>query len=158
MNNNEWLSVPEAMAYVSRSEASIYRWKRNGWLKTKKGQNNSLLIDIDSLNKCKTGKQQKEKTENKGIVYILAEENSQYIKIGMTNQSVQSRLKNLQTGNPRRLQIKRIYHCENMAALEQKLHNLLQDCHVILEWFVIDDLSTVDDFIETQSDVITIRD
>ena len=76
-----------------------------------------------------------------GLLYIIQEGKSNYYKVGSSkNQNtLMSRLKNLQSGNWRELTIKQDSEVSDMNSAEQYAHYLLEDYHVEKgggqEWF-----------------------
>ena len=76
-----------------------------------------------------------------GLLYIIQEGQSNYYKVGVTkNQdTLKSRLQNLQSGNWRKLTIKQASEVSNMNLAEQYAHDQLEDYHVNegggQEWF-----------------------
>ena len=76
-----------------------------------------------------------------GLLYIIQEGQSDYYKVGVSkNQNtLKSRLQNLQSGNWRELTIKQASRVSNMNSAEQYAHDLLEDYHVNeeggQEWF-----------------------
>ena len=76
-----------------------------------------------------------------GLLYIIQEGQSNYYKVGVTkNQdTLKSRLQNLQSGNWRKLTVKQASEVSNMNLAEQYAHDQLEDYHVKegggQEWF-----------------------
>jgi hypothetical protein len=75
-----------------------------------------------------------------GFVYFVYEEGNQcFFKIGYTTQdSVEDRLKTLQTGNRRKLIIYKKIETNNASCLEQEIHHIFSHERVRGEWFNID--------------------
>ena len=70
-------------------------------------------------------------------VYLVKEYNSEFYKIGRTNNLTQ-RLSTLQTGNPRRLILVDVIDCGDKQLsvdIEHELHELLSHVHIKGEWF-----------------------
>jgi DNA-binding transcriptional ArsR family regulator len=69
------------------------------------------------------------------IIYFIRETDSNFVKIGITN-NVKERLSKLQTGNPKTLYISKTY--EGNIYGETILHDYFKDYHFNLEWFKFD--------------------
>lgn len=74
---------------------------------------------------------------NNGIIYFISD--TKYIKIGVTN-NVEKRLKELQTGNPKKLKVIKIIYCENPYYVEKMYHELFKSKRKEGEWFDILDI------------------
>ena len=75
----------------------------------------------------------------KNYVYFIQEGNTHLYKVGRTNEPL-TRLKQLQTGNPRRLKLYRAIECRDLASacrLELNLHKYLAGQKVFGEWYKI---------------------
>ena len=70
---------------------------------------------------------------NVNKVYLIKDTKTGYIKIGFTSVDVNQRLKSLQTGNPSKLKLLKVYD-GNMQD-EQNLHKLFTNKKVGGEWF-----------------------
>lgn len=76
----------------------------------------------------------------KNYIYFIQEGNTHLYKVGRTNDPAK-RLKELQTGNPRKLNMYHIIECYNMSAacrLELNLHKYLAGQKVLNEWYKLD--------------------
>lgn len=73
--------------------------------------------------------------KNAGFVYIISAVKTNYFKIGISEDSVAKRLKQLQTGCP--LKLRYVYHAyvANMFQVEKELHKIFSASRVIGEWF-----------------------
>lgn len=70
--------------------------------------------------------------------YIYLIQDNTYYKIGETNKLPKSRLKELQTGNPRLLKLIYEYKCNDSKKLEFLLHRYFHNKHILNEWFELD--------------------
>lgn len=74
----------------------------------------------------------------KGYIYVIGEsDNPNHYKIGFTRNSIENRMKKLQTGNSNELYIKYCYFSNNVTKLEKMLHSHYKNFHTINEWFEI---------------------
>lgn len=71
--------------------------------------------------------------EKNSQVYFIWDGNA--MKIGLTRQGAEKRIKNLQTGNSSDLEIYRTIQTPNPNQLEKFLHDVFQDKHVRGEWY-----------------------
>lgn len=79
-----------------------------------------------------------------GYVYLIGEvgDEGRY-KIGSTRaKDVNTRLKQLQTGNSAELYIKEAYETEYPFKLEKMLHNHFKSSNLIGEWFTLSEADT----------------
>lgn len=71
------------------------------------------------------------------MIYVIRD--GSYVKIGITSQSADDRLKALQTGNPRELKL--VHVCDvgpmdvDLRSIEAMVHKQLEDCRARGEWF-----------------------
>ena len=79
-----------------------------------------------------------------GYVYLIGEiENPRKYKIGSTRaKKIETRLKQLQTGNSSELYIKESFETEHPFKLEKMLHNHFKDKSLIGEWFELSEADT----------------
>ena len=79
-----------------------------------------------------------------GYVYLIGElDNPGKYKIGSTRaKSINTRLKNLQTGNSSELYIKESFETDYPFKLEKMLHNHFKDKNLIGEWFELSKADT----------------
>lgn len=79
-----------------------------------------------------------------GYVYLIGEtENQGRYKIGSTRaKKVETRLKQLQTGNPEELYIKESFETEHPFKLEKMLHNHFKSSQLTGEWFELSEDDT----------------
>lgn len=79
-----------------------------------------------------------------GYVYLIGEvDNPGKYKIGSTRaKNINSRLRQLQTGNSSELYIKESFETEYPFKLEKMLHNYFKDKNLILEWFELSEADT----------------
>ena len=70
-------------------------------------------------------------------LYVVAELGTHYCKIGICKSAgnVESRIKSLQIGNPRRLYFRRIFRVEHAYKVEQYFHSKFDKFRVLGEWF-----------------------
>jgi hypothetical protein len=91
-----------------------------------------------------------------GWVYVISDGN--YVKIGKTENSVEDRIKQLQTGNPNEIKlIFKIYCAKGLKAkLETEMHNLFtkKELHHRAEWFKLDILNYIDWAITAEFDKV----
>lgn len=71
----------------------------------------------------------------KGFVYLIHDEERNLYKIGVTKNSVEKRLKKLQTGNATELKIKDTHQTDYIYRIENMLHNHFNNKCVLNEWF-----------------------
>ena len=79
-----------------------------------------------------------------GFVYLIGEiENPGKYKIGSTRaKKIETRLKQLQTGNSSELYIKESFETEHPFKLEKMLHNHFKSSSLIGEWFELSETDT----------------
>lgn len=85
--------------------------------------------------------------DNSCFLYIIAQERSNFIKIGVTA-DIDARLAQLQTGNPQRLVIVRLFLLKDLTAavrLEQLFHQRYQQLRVQGEWFRVSPMDLLSD-------------
>lgn len=75
------------------------------------------------------------KETKKGIIYILKDLQSGFYKIGITTQTIKSRVKELSTGNPNLLVIATTDYTDNFFSKETQIHNELKHKRIANEWF-----------------------
>ena len=89
--------------------------------------------------------------ETDGYVYIVKEENGDYYKIGAST-DVATRVYNLQTGNPRKLEYVRLYRVTDCLQAENVAYNSVTRYCANLgggtEWFHVVGNNNRDDFLE----------
>lgn len=77
------------------------------------------------------------KPSKQNLLYILECDSEKFFKIGVTKDvdSLERRIKSLQTGNPHRINI--AYYDERTASrqAEKYLHQVLDEYRVVGEWF-----------------------
>lgn len=72
----------------------------------------------------------------KNIVYLLNLEDSDLYKIGITEENkIDKRIKNLQTGAPKKINIVTLFKTEFATIIEKKLHALFNTKRSNGEWF-----------------------
>lgn len=79
-----------------------------------------------------------EKINNGGIIYFIQNTETKNIKIGRTDDDIETRLTSLQVGNDCPLLLLRTIEC-NSRIIEKQLHEMLLEYHVRGEWFRIDE-------------------
>ena len=78
---------------------------------------------------------------NPGIIYFLTlkdtrgKRSSNYYKIGITDESVEKRINQLQTGNPYQIVKYNAFHSDTAQLIEQYLHKKYAQKRVRFEWF-----------------------
>lgn len=85
----------------------------------------------------------KKDAQNRGRIYFIIEDdnNSDYVKIGKSSWSAESRAFSLQTGNPRKLIVKKALRCSiyDVNDFEKALHCLFEQYRITTlvksEWF-----------------------
>ncbi len=70
-----------------------------------------------------------------GYIYVIHCTDTTHYKIGMTHNSVESRLQALQTGNPKRLVIAMMFWTPDAKGDERKVHEVCRGCRVRGEWY-----------------------
>ena len=70
-----------------------------------------------------------------GYIYVVHCEGSTLYKIGIAYNSVEKRLKALQTGCPHKLTMTMAFRTLNPESAEHRVHELFKDCRVRGEWF-----------------------
>lgn len=83
-----------------------------------------------------------------GYVYLMQEIDTNNFKIGVTRQLIETRRKQLQTGNSNEIDIISHYQCDLPFKLESMLHNFYKKFNVNGEWFLLEDdkVNIVDEF------------
>lgn len=91
-----------------------------------------------------------------GYVYLIEDIDNMTYKIGVTKKNPTIRLKELQTGNSTKLNIKSIYEYEYPYRLESMLHHYYKKYCELNEWFSIPDdiLKKFNDTCEMYDDII----
>ena len=79
-----------------------------------------------------------------GSVYLLLEvdkNGGEYFKIGITKRNIDSRISELQTGNPNKISLLKSYDSKNYKQIEKWLHTTYtnQKSETDNEWFSLDD-------------------
>lgn len=74
----------------------------------------------------------------KGYIYLICDPSTETYKIGRTNNPVEKRLKQLQTGCSGELFIMDTYETEHPAQLEKMLHRKFFTKKQLNEWFKLD--------------------
>ena len=75
---------------------------------------------------------------NGGYVYLICDANSDTYKIGRTKNSVEKRLKQLQTGCSSELFVMNTFYTQYPNQLEQMLHFRFKNKQELNEWFRLD--------------------
>ena len=75
-----------------------------------------------------------------GYIYIIKEGGSSYYKIGVSKSSTYARLKILQVGNPRKLEVILETAVSNYLELENELHKYYKDLNINGEWFILNEV------------------
>jgi len=73
-----------------------------------------------------------------GKVYVIQSGESYYYKIGLAKDPYSQRIKNLQTGNPYRLYLRKTHDVKDMRVAEDILHRRYFQLRGIGEWFLFD--------------------
>lgn len=73
------------------------------------------------------------------MVYILKAKNTNFFKIGRTDQSVERRVKQLQTGCPIPIEIYKTIETSSPINVERAFHDYLMGCETVGEWFDVDE-------------------
>lgn len=79
-----------------------------------------------------------------GLIYIIQEASSNNFKVGVSNNenNLAQRVRNLQSGNWRKLTLKKKYQVSNMKLAENDAHHTLRDVQIRegggQEWFCSD--------------------
>lgn len=69
-------------------------------------------------------------------LYILSCDDKKYLKIGVCKEeNIYTRIKNLQTGNPHKINLEFVEYRPNATKAEKYLHNCFQDYQTEGEWF-----------------------
>lgn len=76
-----------------------------------------------------------ERNPYKGYVYVLYCEG--FTKIGLTTKPIQSRIKDIQAGNPFQIHLLGVIESDHIQDLESQLHEKFARFHVRNEWFKI---------------------
>ena len=94
-----------------------------------------------------------------GYIYLLesANEDGTIYKIGYTKNSVQKRIRSLQTGNPYLIKELYCFQTKYNQRLEKSLHNFYSHCRLNGEWFKmsitdINNFTSLCDKLETNFD------
>ena len=83
-------------------------------------------------------------TNGNGYIYLIMESSDEEkYKIGRTNQNIEERMRNLQTGNPNELTLISYYETKYPIMLEKMLHIKFKSKNILNEWFdlSIDEIS-----------------
>lgn len=94
---------------------------------------NDNLSD-NNVNTISSSKVQKNALNESGYVYFISD--GDYVKIGVATH-VNERLRQLQTGNPRKLTLIKVLKSEKPYELENNLHDIFEKYRVNGEWFNI---------------------
>ena len=86
------------------------------------------------------------KNDSRGFIYLITDK--EYTKIGATSYNVNKRLNELQTGNPKKLEIIGSYRVKNKLTTEKFLHNKFKEKNVLGEWFELNQKEITDILIE----------
>ena len=79
-------------------------------------------------------------SENKSYVYLLTDTlNNDIYKIGVTRDSIEKRIKKLQTGNPGEIYICQYFETKYPFFVEKHLHFRFGNNKVLNEWFYLPD-------------------
>ena len=88
----------------------------------------------------------------RGFVYIIAEAGTTLFKVGRSNDPI-TRLRNLQSGNPRRLSIRAQFDVIDDAAAEASAHRAIAAYRANLgggtEWFDVGNYNTLYNLVQT---------
>lgn len=76
------------------------------------------------------------KSDGKGWIYLITDK--EYTKIGATSYNVKKRMCELQTGNPKKLEIIGKYRVDNKITTEKFIHNKYKEKNILNEWFELD--------------------
>lgn len=71
----------------------------------------------------------------KGFVYLIYDEDRDLYKIGVTTNTIDKRLKKLQTGNASELSIRDFHESDYIFRMETLLHNHFKNKRILNEWF-----------------------
>lgn len=82
-----------------------------------------------------------------GTVYLLKNPELLHYKIGVTVNSVESRLINIQTGNSIEIEIIQTFQSPHFRKIETMLHRRFSHLRLNGEWFELDD-SIIENFID----------
>ena len=82
----------------------------------------------------------------KGFVYLLCD--GERFKIGMTRNTIEKRISQLQTGNPNEIYIISFYETFYPYRIEQMLHNKYGTANIKNEWFDL----TIDQVVNFKND------
>ncbi len=74
----------------------------------------------------------------KGTIYLICNPLTDTFKIGVTKRDVNSRLKEIQTGNPGEVFVMETYESEYPYKLEKMLHRHFFSKRTLNEWFSLD--------------------
>tara|TARA_Y100000034_G_scaffold136985_1_gene218001 strand:- start:7843 stop:8766 length:924 start_codon:yes stop_codon:yes gene_type:complete len=88
--------------------------------------------------------EESEEKVKKGYLYVIGKKGeAEYIKIGVTTRDVDSRLKEIQTGNPHPLEVKAIIKDSNYLNLETHIHKILssEKDNLMGEWFLLNNFT-----------------
>lgn len=81
-----------------------------------------------------------------GFIYLIENTDTLEYKIGLTKNSPEKRLKQLQTGSPAKLRLKASYRTNYPHRLESILHRYYSPYRLEGEWFALSD-GQVNDFL-----------
>lgn len=84
-----------------------------------------------------------------GYLYIIKVEGFEIYKIGIakTDLNLGQRMASIQTGCPFRITLTACYRCSNYLNLEKLIHYKFKGCRTYGEWFKIDVLQELTDYI-----------
>lgn len=74
-----------------------------------------------------------------GFVYVLRAKGTNFYKIGRTEQSIENRVRSLQTGCPYKIEILHRIETNYPLNMERAFHDYLDGCQTVGEWFDIDE-------------------
>lgn len=80
----------------------------------------------------------------KGKIYLICDPVTDKFKIGVTKRGIESRLREIQTGNPSEVFVMKTFESEYPYRLENMLHRHFYAKKTLNEWFSLD----VDDVVE----------
>ena len=86
------------------------------------------------------------KYDSRGLIYLITDK--EYTKIGATSYNVEKRLSELQTGNPKKLEVIGSYRVKNKLTTEKFLHKKFKEKNILGEWFKLDQKEITDILIE----------
>lgn len=97
--------------------------------------------------------------ENLAFVYLIHETSSHWYKLGCTGRAIQTRVSELQTGNPRPLCVTGLMVCQDLELArdhERQLHDLYAPQRGVGEWFTLlpQDVSAMHDYFQTVTEAL----